>query len=229
MHPIHGAMTEHLVDAPGLVCHGQTVYVDLAALPADARAGYRRAHRYDVRQLEASGFRAVVDDWHLYDEFIRLYLGTMDRVESSDYYRFSPDYFAALRSALGDRLHLCSVLAPDGAVAAGGLFVECGPLMQYHLSGTSSVHARSAPTKLMLDCMIREGVARGLRHLHLGGGVGCREDNLFLFKAGFSSLRAEFHSYREVLQPAAYQDLCRRRSCDTDPTDLMGFFPAYRQ
>ena len=67
--------------------------------------------------------------------------------------------------------------------------------MQYHLSGMSEAFARERPTKLMLDHVRQWARARGNRWLHLGGGVGSAQDNLFKFKAGFSKLRRTIDRY----------------------------------
>jgi sugar O-acyltransferase (sialic acid O-acetyltransferase NeuD family) len=46
--------------------------------------------------------------------------------------------------------------------------------------------------------------------MHLGGGVGSREDSLFHFKMGFSDRRHMFPTWRWVVEPDAYRELCDR-------------------
>jgi hypothetical protein len=65
--------------------------------------------------------------------------------------------------------------------------------------------------------------------MHLGGGVGGKQDSLFRFKAGFSHSRHPFRTLRVVLDKAAYAELVRAHDPTVDPTQLDGFFPLYRR
>jgi hypothetical protein len=213
-----------------LVEHGSTVYLDLG-LGAEELARQTRAnHLADARRLEREGYRVVVDRWEQMDEFIRIYEETMSYRSAVAYYRFGRDYYRELRQCLGERLHLSVVLAPDGSGAAAGLFTQVDGMVQFHLSGTSDAHRRAGPAKLMLIHMRDWARGRGARFLHLGGGVGCREDSLAFFKQGFSKLRSRFQTFRMVLDPDRYQALVRRRGLpEEDPGAPGGFFPAYRR
>ena len=128
-------------------------------------------------------------------------------------------------TALAEQLHLCTVLAPDGTVASAGLFFEHDGIIHYHLGATAEEHLRRAPSKLMFDHVRRWGQERGARVLDLGGGVGGAEDSLFLFKAGFSPLRARFHTLRLVIDAERYARLTGAEHI----ADLSGYFPAYRR
>lgn len=216
------------LDAAGTrVAHGKTVYVDLTVPEDVLRNQLRSGHRYDIRRLTSQGFKVIADDWSLYSRFVEIYWETMRRLDADPYYLFSVDYFRDLRQALGSRLHLFSVLAPDCSVAAAGLFTETDGIVQYHLSGTAEEHRRRAPTKLMLDHAITWAKAAGKRVLHLGGGVGSRDDALFQFKAGFSGLRAPFQSWRLICDSGAYHELID--AAGTSTASESGFFPVYRK
>jgi hypothetical protein len=81
----------------------------------------------------------------------------------------------------------------------------------------------------MLDFARRSFAARGARVLHLGSGLGGREDSLLLFKAGFSDRRHPFRSWRLVVAPELYRRLCDRRATTRDAAAAPdGFFPLYR-
>ncbi len=203
-----------------LVDHGQTVYLDLELLPEELERQTRVNHRADARKLLAEGYRVEVDGWDRLDAFVDIYEATMAYRGSDAAYRFDAAYFRDLRECLGDRLHLCMVVAPGGEAAAGGLFTDMGGLMQFHLAGTAPAFRRAGPAKLMLLHMRDRARDWGARRLHLGGGVGCAEDSLAFFKQGFSRLRARFSTYRMVLLPRIYRELA------ADPAG--DFFPAYR-
>jgi lipid II:glycine glycyltransferase (peptidoglycan interpeptide bridge formation enzyme) len=148
----------------------------------------------------------------------------MQRLDAGDSYHFPDEYFHDLKAALGPRLHLYSVLSPAGEMAAAGLFTEQNGIVQFHLSGTSGQYRKQAPSKLMLEEAILRSRAAGNHTLHLGGGLGASEDSLFLFKAGFSPLRARFATWRFVCDPARYATLT-----GDSPVSATGYFPAYRK
>jgi hypothetical protein len=206
--------------------HGHVVLVDLAPSQAELWAATRENHRTGIRKLERRGYVPVLDDWELLPEFVRLYEATMRRVNAAPFYFFAPGYYDALRARLGRRVHLCAVRAPDGRVACAGLFFEEAGIVQYHLGGTADEFLAIAPSKLMFDFVRRWAKERGNRILHLGGGIGGREDSLFHFKAGFSALRAEFQTLRVVFNEDGYETLANRSRAETAGTT--GYFPAYR-
>ncbi len=211
-----------------LVDHGQTVYLDLTRSRDDLDRQTRPNHLADVRRLQRQGFQVRLDRWELLDAFIEVYEATMRLREADAFYYFERPYYDELRRCLGRQLHLCTVQAPDGAMAAAGLFTEVDGLVQFHLSGTAEAHRRLGPAKLMLIHMRDWAQDRGARYLHLGGGVGCREDSLAFFKQGFSKQRARFLTLRMVLAPERYRALAERRGLD-GTGDPAQFFPAYRQ
>jgi hypothetical protein len=152
----------------------------------------------------------------------------MARVGAAAYYFFSADYYAELRRALGERLHLLLVEHGD-KVASAALFTECNGLVQYHLGGTREEFLPQAPMKLLFHFARTWFKQRGARLMHLGGGLASRDDSLLHFKAGFSSRRARFHSWRLITAPAAYDALVAdwRRESGREPRGT--FFPAYRE
>lgn len=211
-----------------LVCHGATVSIDLT-LPADTLwAQMRLNHRRDITRATKLGFTARMDEGgtHL-EAFKRLYRETMERRSASPFYFFSDEYFDRLREGLGDDLHLCVVMH-GGDVAAAGLFVETGGVVEYHLSGSDSRFQNVQPTKLMIHyaaCWARE---HGKTVLHLGGGVGGAADSLLQFKSGFSPRRHPFVTLRIVVDELEYERLVAVRHPDIDPRWRSGFFPLYR-
>ena len=214
-----------------LLEHGETVFVDLTLPPEELSRQTRVNHRADVRRLLAEGYQVEVDQWGRLGDFIRIYEETMRFREAEAFYYFDSGYFEALRQCMGDQLHLCTVVAPEGDTAAGGLFTCVDGLVEFHLSGTADAYRRAGPTKMMLVHMRDWAKSRGNRLMHLGGGVGCHADSLAFFKQGFSRLRSRFSTFRMVLKPESYRRLVRRRCWGEplpfeQPTD---FFPAYRR
>jgi lipid II:glycine glycyltransferase (peptidoglycan interpeptide bridge formation enzyme) len=151
----------------------------------------------------------------------------MARVGASPAYFFDRAYVERLRSALTGRTQLL-VARNAGRMLAAAIFVETAGTVQYHLSGTRDDCTHLRPTKPLLWEAARWAKARGNHVLHLGGGVGGQEDSLFQFKAGFSARRHAFHTWRLVIDKAAYDRcsaLARERAGGAAPGD---FIPAYR-
>jgi len=211
-----------------IVRHGDTVSIDLTLSTDRLWAQMRANHRRDITAALRLGYVASMDDgWRHQETFRRLYRATMDRRSASPFYFFGDAYFDALREALGERIHLC-VVERDGAITAGGLFVETDGLVQYHLSGSGGDLGKIQPTKLMLHFVSGWAKARGNRALHLGGGVGGRSDSLMQFKGGFSSLRHPFSTLRMVIDAPEYRRLVLARDPLLDPDDRQTYFPLYR-
>jgi hypothetical protein len=210
--------------------HGRTVSIDLALPESEQVARYRSNHRRDLRALAADGYacRIGAGDRDL-AAFAGVYAETMRRVDAGAIYAFGMGYLRCLRERLGDRqlLVLCEI---EGELAAGGLFLREGPIAQYHLGGTAAAHLPRAPMKAVIELARAHLRAQGAEVLHLGGGLGGREDSLFGFKAGFSDRRHDFCSWRWIVRADDYARLCRRAGIgDSAASDDDPFFPAYRR
>ncbi len=230
LHPLIPLPLEALAAAGDLVRHGPTVWIDLRESVEEMWRQTRGSDRNRMNKLRRLGYASRVDDqWEAVDTFVALYNETMGYLSASVGYYYDRAYFEALRRALGGRLHLCLVESPEGDVVSAGVFSEIGGMVQFHLSGTRTDHRRTSPSRLMIDHMRRFVKARGATHFHLGGGVGAAEDSLYEFKRGFSSERAEFHTWRVLGDPARYAaaEAAARKAGATGEDD--GFFPSYRR
>jgi len=117
------------------------------------------------------------------------------------------------------------VVESEGRPAAACIFFECGGIVQAHLGGTRSEFLNKSPFHLLLYSAAEWARARGNRYLHMGGGVGGSNDQLFQFKRGFSPLRFPFSTLRLVTDEGKYRELTTRRAQAAAGSD---FFPAYR-
>src|SRR5262249_58129106 len=96
---------------------------------------------------------------------------------------------------------------PASDVRGPALGVESGRVVQPPLSAPDRRFRRDGPTKLLLHFVRQWAQERGVRRLHLGGGVGGAEDGLYAFKAGFATDRHCFRTLRVVLDAARYAGL----------------------
>jgi hypothetical protein len=233
---LHPLLNNHLLltgngETIGL---SDTISIDLTLPPAEQFARYRKSHRYEVRRARREGLTVLHDHARsAYGEFIRLYTDTMRRVHAAEHYFFDQAYFDGLQAALGARLHLF-LAVKEGDICAASLFVHTHDIIQYHLSASAEGCMQWAPSKLIIDHVRQWGSEMGARWLHLGGGVGSSEDDLFRFKKGFSPDHHRFYIWKWIVQPEIYDTITEARYrwlIDHTP-DLSAhsssFFPAYR-
>lgn len=211
---------------------GETVSIDLTLPPEEQRAQYRSSLRTHINKLRRGGLvsRRDGEKRHL-PEFTEIYHQTMRRVKARSSYFFEPEYFTRLAKGLGPALELF-VVTLDGVVIAGGLFTICDGIVQYHLGGTRDAFLRVGPMSLLFDTVRLWAIDEGARVVHLGGGVGAKEDSLLHFKAGFSDRRHTFPTWRWVVEPGVYRELCEenaRRNLEEGVQRVSGdYFPQYR-
>jgi hypothetical protein len=211
-----------------VVQHGVTVSIDLSLSEEEHWKQTRRNHRQQIRQALNKGYESDVGDGARYmGEFMALYRATMQARGADAYYFFADDYFEALPAIDGCDVHI-AVATLDGQVAAAGMFVVTGDIVQMHLTGHDSRYMADQPMKLVFDAVRTWAREQGLRVLHLGGGRGGAEDSLLHFKAGFSPLRQPYHTVRVVIDEPAYARLVHAREPSVDPSDHSGTFPGYR-
>lgn len=226
LHPLLD-QTPLLAGAGTIQTVGPTVSIDLKVDPEQIWQQYRSNHRRDIRKLTKRGVVVEHDrDWQGLDAFARIYRQTMTRVGAGAGYFFEDAYFEAIRDTMGAHYDLF-LARLEGEVICAGLFSSCRGIVQYHLGGTTTAHLALAPMKLVFDQVRHWAAEQGATHLHLGGGVGSREDELFRFKRGFSERTHAFQVWQWVLDPARYAELCARTFGDDEATGS-GFFPRYR-
>lgn len=189
----------------------------------DLLAPMHKHHRRIVRRARSSGYVATADPAPAdLSGFVELYEATMRRTGAADFYSFSGAYWDALR----DHVPLVRVDVRDGEdrLVAGVLGMGAPPWLHYHLGGAANAGRGTGASHLALYGLAAYGQANGYDLLHLGGGVGGRDDSLLEFKRRFAPgpLRAA-QLGKAVHDPVAYARLTGGPEVDWD-----GFFPAYR-
>ncbi len=177
-------------------------------------------HRRVVRKAQRAGVElSVTESADDLDEFVALYERTMDRRGATAFYRFSSEYWEALRALV---VRVDARLA--GELAASVLCFSSRPWLHYHLGASSDEGRRVGASNLVLYEAARWGRERGCELFHLGGGVGGAEDSLLEFKRRFDPEGArEFAVGKAVHDSETYRALTHQAD-----VSLAGFFPAYR-
>jgi lipid II:glycine glycyltransferase (peptidoglycan interpeptide bridge formation enzyme) len=211
---------------------GLTISIDLSQPEETQRKRYRKGHKYDIKKARQAGVVAYHDKrWNHYDDFLRMYTMTMQRVEARDSYYFDRAYFDMLREALGSIIHLF-VAEYEGKIISAALFTFLRGIVQYHLSGSDTNFLRYQGSKVVLDEVRLWASSQGAKVLHLGGGVGSDQDNLFLFKSGFSDKRHVFKIWKCIVNQKMHEQAVTERAEYHGvpyPTVISKpFFPVYR-
>jgi lipid II:glycine glycyltransferase (peptidoglycan interpeptide bridge formation enzyme) len=231
LHPILNQKLSDIFTSEICQINSNTVSINLKLSEAEIWQQTKPEHRNKINRCKRRGFQAkIVNFKHNIDNFMAIYEETMDRVGASKYYYFDDNYFRQL-SLLEKLIHLC-IVEQDNQIACVGLFTECSGIVQYHLGGTKSDFLKEAPSKLMFDHVRFWAKEHGNEVLHLGGGVGSVQDNLYRFKAGFSQQRHPFSTMRLIIDEDNYYHLVNLQAkyLNMHPEQLLKseFFPAYR-
>jgi hypothetical protein len=169
---------------------------------------------YEIEFIGAEGIEA----------FKQVYDATMKRLDAAEYYFFDYNYYEMLTN-LNGRMEI-ALCKNNGVIASAALFMKSSDVIQYHLGGTSTDFMKDAPIKLIIDKAIQRYIGK---HdvLNLGGGIGSKEDSLFKFKEGYSSITKRFSTLRIVNDLKKYNNLCQNFS-KSEKKDFSQFFPLYR-
>jgi len=226
MHPLldQRAMLASLGE---IVPVGRTVSLDLTQPEEAQRAAYRRNHRQDIEHLKAMGVVCSEVGLDGLDDFVEMYWENMDRVGAARRYYFSRAYFEALLTEMKDTVHLF-MCHYDGRPISGSIFTHCRGIVQWWLSGSRSEFDGPPAAKLLFDHGRHWAVEQGAEVLHLGGGVGSRQDSLHHFKRGFTKREHVYLNWRHIVNEELYGELVRSRREATGLNPDEDFFPRYR-
>jgi hypothetical protein len=226
LHPLLPVPLDVLDGTGAVIHHGETVSVDLSLSLEEMWRETRGDHRTDINRAQRAGVEVVFDDWERLDEWVAVYHENMQRLGASKFYFFPREHLSALQEAVGDRMHLAVALV-DGEVVGGNTFFEYRGMIEGYVA--SSRHGDGHHADKLLYAEVRRWAKdRGNAIFHVGGGVGGAKDSLFSYKAGFSSGRHPFHTWRVVTHRPAYADLLARRGMTPESVDMSGYFPSYR-
>jgi serine/alanine adding enzyme len=175
-------------------------------------------HRRVIRKAQRAEADVRVVERPRLDAFVALYERTMSRLDADAFYLFTAEYWESL-AALPCLLVEARL---DGDLAAAVLCFEAKPWLHYHLGASSDEGRRRGASHLVLYQAASWGRERGYELLHLGGGVGGRDDSLYEFKRRFDpGGEREFAVGKAIHDESAYRELAGSIGLD-------GFFPAYR-
>ncbi len=198
-----------------------TLAIDLTLNQDNQKRSYSRSVKRSINRSRKSGVQIRIGksiaDAHL---FSAIYLEAMSRLKAPAHLFFPVEYFEKLlQSTDFDSFILFAELS--GVTIGGAIFVNCKEFMEYHLGAMVDSYKSYSPLKLLIDEARLIGDGRKLSVLHLGGGYGGQNDNLYIFKQRMSSLIYNFKVWKWIVNEEVYHELSKGKS-------LTNFFPSYR-
>ena len=203
---------------------GKTIAMDLSS-PDIIWAKLTSKNRNMVRKAQKSG----VEIYHgqfpaIYKSFKEIYDLTMDSDNATEYYYFKDDFYDSIRNDLSNESQVFWAEI-DGKIIAASIMISANGYMNYHLSGSLREYQHLAPSNLLLYKAALWGCLNGYKSLHMGGGVGSKEDSLYKFKSAFNREETkQFAIGKKVYLNDVYERLVEMKNPDSES----GFFPKYR-
>jgi len=201
---------------------GKVLAVDLMQDPELYEKSLAEGHRQEIKALRKLNYIVVKStEPKVVKDFYDVYERTMLRRGAKINYFFSTKYFDSVLKIHSSIPDLRAVYHEDKMIA-GAIFITQGDHMYYMFSGSILGVSKYPAMKLILDQVIRENLNNGKKLLHLGGGLGGKQDSLYQFKFGFGKVVLPFYTTQWILMPDVYNRLSAHVLTETS------FFPKYR-
>lgn len=210
---------------------GKTISIELQS-PAAIWNNFSGKNKNIIRKAKKNNIEIKHGkDWSVLEEFIKIYNSMLKRNNADPYYYFNKNFFNSVKNDLHNNYEIFYACC-DNQIISASIILYANNKMHYHLSGTLHEYRSLAPTNLLLYEASCWGIEQGFSSFHLGGGLGSREDNLFLFKKAFN--KKEDHQFsigKRIPDNNAYLQLVElRRKTDSsfNINEQTSFFPLYR-
>ena len=216
-------LLENHFDAQGIIPlkkRGQTVWVDLLKSTDQLLSDFRKGHRNIIRKSQNNNVLVKLGSPQKINKFYRLYIDTMKRKKSINFYLFSEKFFKNHFNKLNNNIFWLGAYYLDKLIA-GAIFLKSANFLHYYFAGSDDQYLSLSPGTLILWEAIKIGKKLGLHKFHLGGGI---DDKLFFYKSGFSDNRADFCTGEIIHNRKIYNLLTQKNG-----TPKGNYFPLYRQ
>lgn len=206
---------------------GKTIALDLSS-PEIIWQNITSKNRNVIRKAEKMGVEIKHGKgMHLLSKFKEIYDETMRHDDAEQYYFFPIEFYESIDKDLNGNYEIFYAEC-DGRIIASSIMIFAGDRMNYHLSGSILEYRKLAPSNLLLYKAALWGYEQGYKTLHLGGGVGSDEDNLYKFKAAFNrKSNYQFSIGKLIADENLYKEYAGLRS-DHEFNPESKFFPLYR-
>ena len=188
-------------------------------------------NRNMIRKAEKNGIEIHHKaDMTLFKDFVQIYNATMDKDHAEEYYYFGEEFYKSIHEDLNGHYEMFYATY-EGKIIAMSIMLFANKQMHYHLSGSVLEYRNLAPSNLLLYKAALWGCKHGYKTLHLGGGVGSGEDNLYKFKAAFNRESDYQFSIAKMIFDQEKYDILKEMARQSNPhfDCNSNFFPIYRQ
>jgi len=224
LHPFFENQKLILSDLGEVINTNQTVGIDLSLPVNEQKWQYSSSLKKQLNHFKQKNIIVKnAESREEIDIFIEIYNESMKRVNAPEMYFFSKDYFYTFMENLPSSLFLAYY---NDEIISGSLFTMCNGIVQIHLSAVKDKFLHLSPLKLVWDCIRIYSDEQNAKWLHLGGGVGGMDDDLFQFKTRFSDLRFIFKTWRYIHNETVYNRLVSGKYPEKIPQS--SYFPIYR-
>lgn len=216
---------KHIYDTIKL---GDSISVDLSDQEA-IWANYEASNRRNIKKALKADVKVYWGNApHLFNDFKTLYKSTMDKDQATSYYYFDDQYYTSLMENLNKNFLVFYAVLDDKPIAMSIIYL-INKKMHYHLSASDNHYNRLNPTNLLLHEVAMWGNEHGFDQLHLGAGLGGKEDQLFKFKQKFNKFsETEFVIGKKIYDQASYDELVELRKEASEFDEESAYFPLYR-
>ncbi|MBN1038440.1 MULTISPECIES: peptidoglycan bridge formation glycyltransferase FemA/FemB family protein [unclassified Clostridium] len=204
-HPLLNNHTIFISDIK--VCHNRTTtYINLNKSIDDIWSqDIISKNRNVIRKAKKSGL--VTEFSFDLNEFKKVYIETMDRLNAGKNYYFNDKYFDDLNKLE----HVCINVKLNDITVASGIFLQGDEIFHYHLSGSLKEYLKYCPNNLLLWTAIEYGKNAGFSKFHFGGGLTDSEnDSLYKFKKSFCKDVSEFYIGKRIHNKEIYYYLIKK-------------------
>lgn len=202
---------------------GEVVHMELSS-PELIWENIKSKNRNVIRKAIKNGVKIYNGRFpEIYNEFIDIYNGTMDKDNADEYYYFEKTFYESILNDLPYNSQIFYAVKDEKIIAAS-IIIMANKKMNYHLSGSLREYSSFAPTNYLLYEAALWGCHNGYETFYLGGGVGSGEDSLFKFKRAF--YKGDLNSFyigRKIYDEKKYEELVQMRKDITT-----NYFPEYR-
>lgn len=192
-------------------------------------SNFKGYNKNRIRKAKKSGVKIYWGrDPKLYQTFKEIYNQTMDRDQARNYYYFKDDFYESLVEDLKYNAMMFYAVYEEKIIAMS-IILLCNKQLHYHFSGSLKEFQILAPTNLLLYEAACWGAEYGYKTLHLGSGLGGKEDSLYKFKSVFNvNSNTVFTIGKKIYNPLQYEKLVTIRKKHSALNVDSGFFPLYR-
>ena len=209
-----------------------TIEINLEKGPENIFKSMKRSTRCNIREAIRYGLnvqfysKATLEN---IQAFYEIYLETMNRVEASDYYKFSLEFILNIFNLLKGSAEIAFVFCGN-QILSSSIFLLTNEIVNHHLCGSLTQYLFYRPNDLTVYKAALRYNTMGKKCFHLGGGYN-GNDSLFDFKKKFNKNGVlDFFIGTKIFNEKAYNILVNkwRESNHLGKDFRSDFFPLYR-